>query len=99
MNAIAFDGEKYVDVFGGIEDIHNATIRCVGDANARFQEDALRILRAMRFAAQFGFEIEQYAIALPKGSDLAAKINQALTDLKADGTFDALVAQYIEGEE
>ena len=48
---------------------------------------------------QFGFEIEQYAIALPKGSDLAAKINQALTDLKTDGTFDALVAQYIEGEE
>lgn len=48
---------------------------------------------------QFGFEIEQYAIALPKGSDLAEKINKALADLKADGTFDALVAQYIEGEE
>ncbi len=45
--------------------------------------------------AQFGFESEEYAIALPKGSDLIEKVNQALKDLKADGTFDALVAQYI----
>ena len=36
-----------------------------------------------------------YAIALPKGSELVDQINQALADLKADGTFDALVAQYI----
>lgn len=47
----------------------------------------------------FEFEAEYYAIALPKGSDLAAQVNQALADLKADGTFDALVAQYIGGEE
>lgn len=45
--------------------------------------------------ANFGFETEEYAIALPKGSDLVAQVNQALADLKADGTFDALVAQYI----
>lgn len=49
--------------------------------------------------AQFEFAIEQYAIALPKGSDLVAKVNDALAELKEDGTFDALVAQYIEGEE
>ena len=49
--------------------------------------------------AEFEFEVEQYAIALPKGSDLVEKVNQALTDLKADGTFDALVAQYIEEAE
>ena len=58
MNAIAFDGENYVDMFGGAEDIHNKTIRCVGNANERFQEDALRILRAMRFSSQLGFVIE-----------------------------------------
>lgn len=46
--------------------------------------------------AQFGFETEWYAIALPKGSDMAAKINAALEELKADGTFDKLVAQYID---
>lgn len=46
--------------------------------------------------AEFEFEVEQYAIALPKGSDMVEKVNQALADLKEDGTFDALVAQYIE---
>lgn len=46
--------------------------------------------------AQFEFEAEYYAIALPKGSELVEKVNQALAELKADGTFDALVAQYIE---
>ncbi len=49
--------------------------------------------------AQFNFDIENYAIALPKGSALVEQINQALEELKADGTFDALVAQYIEGVE
>ncbi len=48
---------------------------------------------------QFEFEPEFYAIALPKGSDLVEKVNAALAELKEDGTFDALVAQYIEGEE
>lgn len=45
--------------------------------------------------AEFGFETEEYAIALPKGSDMVEKVNQALDDLKADGTFDKLVAEYI----
>lgn len=45
--------------------------------------------------AQFGFEPEWYAIALPKGSDLVGKVNDALAALKADGTFDKLVAEYI----
>lgn len=48
---------------------------------------------------QFNFEPEYYAIALPKGSDLVEKVNTALAELKEDGTFDALVAKYIEGEE
>ncbi|MBR6627547.1 MAG: basic amino acid ABC transporter substrate-binding protein [Lachnospiraceae bacterium] len=48
--------------------------------------------------AQFGFEVEQYAIALPKGSELVQKVNGALKELKADGTFDALVAEYIGGD-
>lgn len=48
---------------------------------------------------QFGFSIEQYAIALPKNSELKDQINQALADLKADGTFDALVSEYIGSAE
>lgn len=48
--------------------------------------------------AQFEFEPEFYAIACPKGSDIVEKVNKALAELKADGTFDALVAEYIGAE-
>ena len=59
INAMAYnDAEGLVDIFGGMEDLKNKTIRCVGNAKERFGEDALRILRAVRFAAQLGFEIE-----------------------------------------
>lgn len=47
-----------VDIFGGREDIDRKVIRCVGNPTERFTEDALRILRAIRFSAQLGFEIE-----------------------------------------
>lgn len=60
INAMAYnDTEGLIDIFGGIEDLNNKTIRCVGNAEERFSEDALRILRAVRFAAQLGFEIEE----------------------------------------
>lgn len=59
MNAIAYNDPKgYVDLFGGIEDIHKGIIRGVGIPAKRFQEDALRMLRALRFSAQLGFDIE-----------------------------------------
>ncbi len=58
INAMArgFDG-KTVDIFGGMDDIERKIIRCVGEAAERFSEDALRILRALRFSAVLGFEI------------------------------------------
>ncbi|MEE1314642.1 MAG: CCA tRNA nucleotidyltransferase [Faecalimonas sp.] len=60
INAMAYnDAEGLVDIFGGMADLQSKTIRCVGDARARFGEDALRILRAVRFAAQLGFAIEE----------------------------------------
>ncbi len=58
VNAIAAQGDEVVDVFGGRRDISNKIIRAVGDPERRFFEDALRILRAVRFAATLGFEIE-----------------------------------------
>lgn len=59
INAMAYNEEEgLVDIFGGEEDLKHKIIRCVGDAKARFGEDALRILRAVRFAAQLGFDIE-----------------------------------------
>lgn len=59
INAMAYnDKVGLVDIFGGMQDLKNKIICCVGNARARFGEDALRILRAVRFAAQLGFEIE-----------------------------------------
>ena len=60
VNAMAFHPEKgLVDLFGGREDCGKKIIRCVGDAATRFTEDALRILRAFRFAARFRFAMEE----------------------------------------
>ncbi len=59
VNALAYDGEKIVDLFGGREDLKNKIIRAVGDPYERFSEDALRILRALRFASELDFEIEK----------------------------------------
>lgn len=60
INAMAYnDKDGLVDIFGGLEDLERKIIRCVGNAKERFSEDALRILRGVRFAAQLGFEIEE----------------------------------------
>lgn len=59
INAMAYNRDTgFVDRFGGVEDLERGIIRCVGNAMDRFTEDALRILRAIRFSAQLGFEIE-----------------------------------------
>ena len=60
VNAMAYNQSVgLVDAFGGREDIKNGLIRAVGEPSRRFGEDALRIMRAFRFAAQLGFEIEE----------------------------------------
>lgn len=60
MNAIAMDRNgNFHDPFGGADDIKKGIIRCVGEPEKRFTEDALRILRAVRFASQLGFKIEK----------------------------------------
>jgi len=60
INAMAYNDEAgLVDLFEGLEDIRTGTIRCVGEALERFSEDALRILRAVRFSAQLGYGIEE----------------------------------------
>lgn len=59
INALAMDKEgNIVDYVGGIEDIHNRIIRCVGNPHIRFEEDALRILRGLRLAAKLNFKLE-----------------------------------------
>ena len=59
VNAMAYHPEEgLVDAFGGREDLRQGVIRCVGDPSKRFGEDALRILRALRFAATYGFAVD-----------------------------------------
>lgn len=60
INAMAYNDEHgIVDIFDGVGDLQRKIIRCVGNAHDRFDEDALRILRAVRFSAQLGFGIEE----------------------------------------
>ena len=77
MNAIAYDfTEGFCDLTGGIDDINNKIIRCIGDAEARFREDALRILRALRFSSVLGFAIEENTkIAIHRCKDLLKNIS------------------------
>ena len=59
VNAIAYNPQKgIIDLFGGESDIEKRVIRCVGDPEKRFEEDALRILRAFRFVSKLDFEID-----------------------------------------
>jgi poly(A) polymerase/tRNA nucleotidyltransferase (CCA-adding enzyme) len=71
MNAIAWDPIKdiYIDPYGGIKDIKDKLVRCVLYADKRFSEDALRIMRAIRFSTVLGFAIE--------GETLSAIANRA----------------------
>lgn len=63
INAMAYSKKTgIVDEFGGMEDLKRGIIRCVGAAQERFTEDALRILRAIRFSAQLGFSIEEQTL-------------------------------------
>jgi tRNA nucleotidyltransferase (CCA-adding enzyme) len=83
INAIAYHPkEGIVDYFDGLKDLEYCLIRAVGDANQRFYEDALRMLRAIRFSAQLGFNIEKatYA-AIIKNSSLILNIsNERIRD-------------------
>lgn len=79
MNAIALSHEGIIlDPFGGAQDIEDKLIRCVGAPERRFEEDALRMFRCLRFSARLGFSIEPETLAAiykkaPLAADLAAE--------------------------
>ena len=77
INAMAYNKkEGFIDLFGGLEDLKNRLIRCVGRAEERFEEDALRIMRAVRFSAQLDFAIESDTLmALKAKVKLLSKIS------------------------
>ena len=76
VNAMALSREgSLIDLFGGRDDLQKRVIRCVGDPDTRFSEDALRMLRAFRFSAQLGFEIDPATLAsIRKNAPLAATL-------------------------
>lgn len=78
VNAMAYSKMTgTVDLFGGQNDLKNGIIRCVGDPDRRFNEDALRILRALRFASALDFEIEEKtAQSLLKNRALPGNISE-----------------------
>ena len=90
INAIAYDGKKFIDPFGGQNDIKNKIIKTVGNPDERFNEDALRLMRAARLAVQLsahggpasGWEIEEKtAEAIKKNSgDLVAISKERIRD-------------------
>lgn len=77
MNAIAYNlSDKYIDPYDGQNDIKNRLIRAVGNPKERFKEDALRIMRAIRFASQLDFDIEEKTgIELKKDAHLINEIS------------------------
>lgn len=82
INAIAYDGKKFVDPYGGEKDIKNKIVRTVGDPNKRFNEDALRLMRAVRFAAQLNFVIEEETAKATKenSNDIVAISKERIRD-------------------
>ncbi len=76
INSIAFDGLRIIDPFGGKDDMQKKVIRAVGDPNQRFNEDALRLLRAIRIATQLGFTIEEKTFkAISKNAQLIKSVS------------------------
>lgn len=77
VNALAMDSKyNIIDLAGGLSDIENHRIRCIGNADERFEEDALRILRALYFSAQLNFEIEKDTLtALKKQKHLLSSLS------------------------
>lgn len=78
INAMAYSHNKgIVDLFGGRKDLQNGIIRAVGDAKKRFDEDALRMLRAVRFASQLGFKIDDDTFAaIKEKAKLLSKVSK-----------------------
>lgn len=87
MNALAFNQNGLLDLYGGCSDIQNRVVSCVGKADDRFNEDALRMMRALRFASVYGFSIaEDTSLAIHRNRELlkhiaAERINAELCKL------------------
>ena len=102
INALVYNNNGIVDLFGGIKDIENKRVKCVGVPDERFQEDGLRILRAMRFASILGFSIEkETAASIHKNKNLLnnisfERINSEFCKLLSGVSFYEIMQKYKE---
>lgn len=92
INAIAYDGKKFIDPYLGAEDLKKKIIRTVGDPQTRFAEDALRLLRAVRIASKLGFVIEEKTFKAMTVS--AALINHIASERIHDELLKILQTDY-----
>ena len=98
INAMAYSNKKgIVDLFDGRKDLQNGIIRAVGDAKKRFDEDALRMLRAVRFAAQLGFKIDDDTFeAIKEKAKLLSKVSKERIFVELNKSLNGDFAQNIK---
>lgn len=103
VNAMAYTAESgLIDPFGGQADLQNRQLRCVGDPRRRFSEDALRLLRGVRFAATLGFSVEPCTAAALHGErkrlrDIAAeRVSAELIKLVCGGYLPPILTDYAD---
>lgn len=104
INAMAYnEKEGLIDMFGGLLDLKNGVIRCVGNAKERFDEDALRMLRAVRFSAQLNFTIDDDTMRAIKEDVYklervsAERIRMEMNKLLLSDYPDTLITAYYAG--
>lgn len=96
INAMAYnETERLVDLFGGRRDLEAGVIRCVGEPKERFSEDALRMMRAIRFSAQLGFSIEKSTFAAIR--DLASTIQRISAERIQTELLKTLISTHPDG--
>jgi len=95
MNAMAYRPDHgLLDLYGGQQDISDGVIRCVGDAAARFDEDGLRILRALRFASRLGLRLEEETRAHLLGGISAERVYSELCGIIVGKHAGTIVREY-----
>ncbi len=94
INAMAYY-DRVIDVFNGLDDLEKGVIRGVGDPDARFKEDALRMLRAIRFSSRFAYEIEpKTKRAIANNCHLIANVSVERIKIEIDKTLMSVNPDY-----
>jgi len=86
VNALAraVDSEEIIDIVGGLEDIRHMRLRCVGAAHERFEEDSLRIIRAIRFIVTKGFSPDNEIESILHSGEFASSLSAVSTNRRRD---------------